>query len=206
MSDSFVTPRTIDHQTPLSMGFPRQDYCSVLLFPSPGDIPRLDYKRLWLLSCLILSWSEAAGCHVVSCLMERSTRQGTEGGHQPTAREELIPKALEIYPSLFEPWDVCSLWELLNWLIRLSCAWIPDSQNLCDHKCSKTLSVGVIFYALKNNEFRKEDLKLVGGDIFEWNQVPKYHGGKILVKLGELLTEASEISESFHSTGCRNLP
>ena len=26
-------------QTPLSKGFPRQEYWSVLLFPSPGDLP-----------------------------------------------------------------------------------------------------------------------------------------------------------------------
>ena len=27
------------HQTPLSMGFPRQEYWSELPFPSPGDVP-----------------------------------------------------------------------------------------------------------------------------------------------------------------------
>ena len=26
-------------QAPLSMGFPRQDYCSGLPFPPPGDLP-----------------------------------------------------------------------------------------------------------------------------------------------------------------------
>ena len=35
----FVTPCTITHQTPLSMGFPRQEYWSGLPFPSPGDLP-----------------------------------------------------------------------------------------------------------------------------------------------------------------------
>ena len=29
----------IPHQAPLSMGFSRQVYWSVLLFPSPGDLP-----------------------------------------------------------------------------------------------------------------------------------------------------------------------
>ena len=33
----FVTPCTIAHQAPLSMGFSRQEYCSGLPFPSPGD-------------------------------------------------------------------------------------------------------------------------------------------------------------------------
>ena len=35
----FVTPWTIAHQAPLSMGFPRQEYWSGLPFPSPGDLP-----------------------------------------------------------------------------------------------------------------------------------------------------------------------
>ena len=33
----FVTPWTAAHQAPLSMGFPRQEYCSGLLFPSPQE-------------------------------------------------------------------------------------------------------------------------------------------------------------------------
>ena len=35
----FVTPWTVSHQAPLSMGFPRQEYWSGLSFPSPGDLP-----------------------------------------------------------------------------------------------------------------------------------------------------------------------
>ena len=35
----FVTPWTVAHQAPLSMGFSRQEYWSGLLFPSPGDLP-----------------------------------------------------------------------------------------------------------------------------------------------------------------------
>ena len=37
MADSFATPWTVAHRTPLSMGFPRQEYCSGLPFPS-GDL------------------------------------------------------------------------------------------------------------------------------------------------------------------------
>ena len=40
VSDS-VTPWTLAHQAPLSMGFSRQEYWSGLLFPSPGDLPHL---------------------------------------------------------------------------------------------------------------------------------------------------------------------
>ena len=35
----FATPWTVAHQAPLSMGFSRQEYWSVLPFPSPGDLP-----------------------------------------------------------------------------------------------------------------------------------------------------------------------
>ena len=37
VSDSFATTWTIAHQAPLSVGFPRQEYWSGLLFSSPGD-------------------------------------------------------------------------------------------------------------------------------------------------------------------------
>ena len=39
MSDSFTTPWTEAQQASLSMGFPRQEYWSGLLFPFPGDLP-----------------------------------------------------------------------------------------------------------------------------------------------------------------------
>ena len=34
----FMTPWTIVHQAPLSIGFPRQEYWSGLPFPPPGDL------------------------------------------------------------------------------------------------------------------------------------------------------------------------
>ena len=33
------TAQTVAHQTPLSMGFSRQEYWNVMPFPSPGDLP-----------------------------------------------------------------------------------------------------------------------------------------------------------------------
>ena len=35
----FVNPQTVANQAPVCMGFPRQEYWSVLLFPSPRDLP-----------------------------------------------------------------------------------------------------------------------------------------------------------------------
>ena len=39
MSNSFMTPQTIAHRAPLSMGFSRQESWSGLPCPSPGDLP-----------------------------------------------------------------------------------------------------------------------------------------------------------------------
>ena len=40
----FAIPRTVAHQAPLAIGFPRQEYWSVLPFPSPGDQPDTGIK------------------------------------------------------------------------------------------------------------------------------------------------------------------
>ena len=39
MPNSSVTPWTVTHQAPQSLGFSRQEYWSGLPFPSPGDFP-----------------------------------------------------------------------------------------------------------------------------------------------------------------------
>ena len=44
MFKSFVTPWTVVHQGPLSMGFPRQKYWSGLPFPSLEDLPNTGVK------------------------------------------------------------------------------------------------------------------------------------------------------------------
>ena len=38
---TLVTPRTVAHQAPLSMGFPSQEYWSGLPIPPPRDLPNL---------------------------------------------------------------------------------------------------------------------------------------------------------------------
>ena len=44
MSDSFVTPCTVAHQAPLSMGFSRQEYWSEWPYLSQGDLPNPGIK------------------------------------------------------------------------------------------------------------------------------------------------------------------
>ena len=52
----FATPWTVAHQTPLSVGFSRQDYWSGLPFPFPGDLSNPEIK----------SWSPALQADCVS--------------------------------------------------------------------------------------------------------------------------------------------
>ena len=40
-SQLFATLKTVDHQVPLSREFFRQEYCSVLPIPPPGNLPNL---------------------------------------------------------------------------------------------------------------------------------------------------------------------
>ena len=42
----FATPWTVAHQTPLSMGFPRQEYWSGLPLPPPGNLLNLDFEPM----------------------------------------------------------------------------------------------------------------------------------------------------------------
>ena len=36
---TLLTPWTVAHQAPLSIGFPREEYWSGLPLPTPGDLP-----------------------------------------------------------------------------------------------------------------------------------------------------------------------
>ena len=46
----FTTPWTVAHQSPLSMGFSRQEYWSGLPFPPPGDLPNPGIELVFLMS------------------------------------------------------------------------------------------------------------------------------------------------------------
>ena len=46
----FVTPWTVAHQAPLSMGFSRHEYWGELPCPSPGDLPDPGIKSMFLTS------------------------------------------------------------------------------------------------------------------------------------------------------------
>ena len=52
----FVTPWTIVHQDPLSMGFSRQEYWSGLLCPPPGDLPHPGIEPVSLMPSALAAW------------------------------------------------------------------------------------------------------------------------------------------------------
>ena len=61
----FVTPRTVAHQAPLSIDFPKQEYWRGLSFPSPGDLPDPGTKSespAWQAYSLPLSHLESPVC------------------------------------------------------------------------------------------------------------------------------------------------
>ena len=62
LSHSFVTPRTVACQAPLSMRFPRQEYWSGLPFSSPGNLPNQgsnSYLLHWQADSLPLSYQRS---------------------------------------------------------------------------------------------------------------------------------------------------
>ena len=52
-----LIPWAVAHQAPLSMGFPRQEHCSGLPFPSPEDLPDPWIKPMSLGSPALLAYS-----------------------------------------------------------------------------------------------------------------------------------------------------
>ena len=75
----FVTPRTVAHQAPLSMGFSRQEYCSELPFPPPGDLADPETKSASLTSpalargfFMTILLGQPADLHRPSCIWSES--------------------------------------------------------------------------------------------------------------------------------------
>ena len=57
-----MTPWTIAYQVSLSLGFPRKQYWSGLLFPSPGDLPdpRIEPASVFCIAGSLLHWQASS--------------------------------------------------------------------------------------------------------------------------------------------------
>ena len=182
VSNSFVTPWTIAHQAPLSMGFPRQEYWSGLPCLSPGDLPypgsnpcllhwQVDSLPLSLLKsctfCLSVSLGSLApqlsGTTLSWC--EWPCGDAHVARHWslwPPASEDLMPESTLVAPagSWEELADSLTASLLKIWLrtTQLGCAWVPDSGILTpwngDVHCGvKLLSFRAVCYATKDNQY-----------------------------------------------------
>ena len=73
-----MTPWTVAHQAPLSMGFSTQEYWSGLPFPSPGDLPEPGTEP-WSPALQEVSLPNGVGEEGTS---ERIRKQIEQGGHR----------------------------------------------------------------------------------------------------------------------------
>ena len=115
MSDSFVTPWTIAHHAPLSMGIFRQVYWSGLSFPSPEDFPNprikltcsalqedslpLSHQKSaydWSQGTLNQFWENTAPQHKIWCHSCWTVRSSKCLIPQPNSCEAVIDKGFSV--------------------------------------------------------------------------------------------------------------
>ena len=88
----FVTLRMVACQVPLSMGFSRHEYWSMLPCPPPGDLPNLGFKPVSLISPAL-----ADGFFTNSTIWE------TRGGHSVQFSSVQFSSVAQSCPTLRDP-------------------------------------------------------------------------------------------------------
>ena len=83
----FVTPWTVAHQAPPSMGFSRQEYWSGLPFPSPGDLPNsgIEPRSPSMQADTLTSEPILVNSNICYCEIVINTQTWSVGFHQPAA-------------------------------------------------------------------------------------------------------------------------
>ena len=79
-SDPFVTPWTVALQSPLTMGFSRQEYWNGLPCAPPGDLPDLviETESLMSLASVGRFFTTSATWEALSIVKNRSINKGNE--------------------------------------------------------------------------------------------------------------------------------
>ena len=98
----FLTPQTIAHQAPLSMGFFRQEYWSGLPFPFPGELPDPGIKP---------------GSPVIWADALQSEPPG----------KPLYALSIIIKISYAHKTQDLKIFGFINWLFNKYCAWVETS-------------------------------------------------------------------------------
>ena len=123
-----VTLRTVAHQSPLSVGFSRQEYCSGLTYPPPGDLPDQGLNP-WLLRLPVL----AGGFFTTSGTWEAPTSHYTAQMSPPPTKEPsliFLSKISQCTLPLHYPIPLsCFLYNTLStiipWICFKKCVYWP---------------------------------------------------------------------------------
>ena len=97
VSDSSATPWTAAHKVPLSMGFSRQEYWSVLPFPSPGELPDTGIKTMSLAVASRFGTTESPGKFILFLYTSRQCDQIAQNVPFPCSLRIFILSPLNIY-------------------------------------------------------------------------------------------------------------
>ena len=131
-----VTPWTVAHQVPLSMGFCRQEYWSGLPCPSPGDLPDPGMEPTSLMSLALAG--EFFTTKAVSSGRGKVWKipKGTEGGVSGARKEEGTADGKEPQDTWFP------------FLSRRCGGWTQQYQ-VSSHLVTPLLSIHLLFLSLR---------------------------------------------------------
>ena len=157
----FVTPGTVAHQAPLSMGFSRQEYWSRWPFPSPGDLLNPGIKPRSLESAAL-----AGRFFITSTTWEAQLFLNVGGRRTPFLHEHWDSGCTgHPWRSAAGTWDqVLSITSSL--ILTVACA--PLKPGLC----SLRHNLAEIRYLKDNPSTSTETLALGCGCLFFIKQVP----------------------------------
>ena len=142
---TLATPWTTAYQAPLSMVFPRQEYCSGLPFPSPRDLPDPGIELASLVSPCLGRWflyhwatweAQYDACVCTNSTADLKELKGSELfklnlplpesprvellGLQSADKWKRKIQALKLSPGLEEVWEIRGcIWDLLSLRCRI---------------------------------------------------------------------------------------
>ena len=130
----FATMWTVAHQAPLSMGFPRQEYWSELLFPSPGNLPDpgIEPASPALAGGFFTTWIILAAKSLQSCPTLCDPIDSSPPGSP-------IPGILQARTL---EWVAISFSNVWMWKVKvksLSCVWLLATPWTADHQAPPSM-------------------------------------------------------------------
>ena len=120
-----MTPWTVAHQAPLSMGFSRQEHWSGLPFPSPGDLPNPGIKpgspTLWADSLPSEPLGKPLLEHEDWSQITRVWVQGQQCQEPPQPAWQQLVSETQVSPGVCEPGPPMSWLKTLTWPLSSHC-------------------------------------------------------------------------------------